>query len=154
MNKRGIIYYLYVVIILFSMEHAFECDIWSTAMILFELMEGDYPHSLDFHEQRKEVKEGKIKPLTRNRPLQLVTLYDSMRKIVRILYRYIYIVLLFMHIYICIIIFCFFFVVDVFICLFRNLLLDPGPWSYFLTPLFTTPLLCISFLFPNVSRFY
>jgi fatty acid desaturase len=45
-------------------------------------MEGDYPYSYDDIQLRQKVKEGNVKSLTKKRSPELITLYESMKKIV------------------------------------------------------------------------
>jgi hypothetical protein len=52
------------------------------AMILYELMESEYPRSSILDKLIFEVKEGKVKPLTRERPQPLIDLFNLMRNIV------------------------------------------------------------------------
>jgi serine/threonine protein kinase len=79
--------YIFINLLLFfynSIKHKFECDIWSIAMILFEMMESDYPYIIrtSKFDQQEDVKKGEVKKLKVKRSPDLVSLYQSLKKIV------------------------------------------------------------------------
>jgi serine/threonine protein kinase len=93
------IYYLFllflVIFFLFRKEYGFECDRWSLAMILFELMESTHPFEGKNDAQIAiNVLGGKIKQLKSKRPKELVVLYNSLRNVVFICMHKIYFFLL------------------------------------------------------------
>jgi serine/threonine protein kinase len=66
-----------------SVKHKFECDIWSIAMILFELMESERPYiHTDYNSLLEDVKKGQVKELKVKRSEDLISLYQSLKKIV------------------------------------------------------------------------
>jgi serine/threonine protein kinase len=68
---------------LFRKEYGFECDRWSLAMILFELMESTHPFDGKNDLQvGMKVQKGEVKSLCSKRPEQLVALYNSLQNMV------------------------------------------------------------------------
>jgi serine/threonine protein kinase len=64
-------------------EYGFECDMWSLAMILFELIESTHPFEGKNDAQIVvNVLGGKIKQLMFERPEELVAFYNSLRNMV------------------------------------------------------------------------
>jgi serine/threonine protein kinase len=69
----------------FRKEYKFECDVYSAAMILFEMMESTHPYEGNLAQIILKAKEGKVKPLKSKRSEELISLYNSMRDMVFIL---------------------------------------------------------------------
>jgi serine/threonine protein kinase len=64
-------------------EYGFKRDMWSLAMILFELMESTHPFEGENNAQVViNVHGGKIKPLKSKRPEELVALYNLLQNMV------------------------------------------------------------------------
>jgi serine/threonine protein kinase len=80
-----IIMFIYLLDNLFYVrkEYKFECDVYSTEMILIEMMESTHPYDGENIIQIiLKAKEGKVKPLKSKRSEELVALYNSMRDMV------------------------------------------------------------------------
>jgi serine/threonine protein kinase len=76
----------------FRKEYRFECDRWSLAMILFELMESTHPFDgKNVLQLVIKLQKGEVKPLISKRPKELVELYNSLRNMVLLTYIYTYI---------------------------------------------------------------
>jgi serine/threonine protein kinase len=123
--------YLFTLIIcsFLRKEYGFECDMWSLAMILFELMESTHPFEGENDAQVViNVHGGKIKQVMSKRPKELVALYNSLRNMV---FTYIHKIFVFL--------------------IGRILQTDLSHWTCWTTLLFTTQLLPISF--PSLYAF-
>jgi hypothetical protein len=85
-EKMGLfvlIIYLLDNLFCFRKEYGFECDMYSAAMVLFEMMESTHPY--DGGNQMQiflKAKNGEVKPLKSERPEELIALYNSMRDMV------------------------------------------------------------------------
>jgi serine/threonine protein kinase len=76
-------YFFFFFFLFFRKEYGFECDRWSLAMILFELMESTHPFDGRNDVQvGMKVQKGEVKPLRSKRPKELVVLYNSLRNMV------------------------------------------------------------------------
>jgi serine/threonine protein kinase len=125
-------YYLFILIIcsLLRKEYGFECDMWSLAMVLFELMESTHPFEGENDAQIAiNVRGGNIKPLKSERPNELVALYNSLRNMV----------------FVC---------MDKIFSFFIGRILQNAlsHWIYWIFLLFTIQLFLINFLYPHAYR--
>jgi serine/threonine protein kinase len=88
---------LLLFVFIFRIEYRFEYDIWSLAMILFELMELEYPYDGTDYQIIKRAMEGKVKPLKTERSPELVQLYNSMRNMVYVFLFIYYLLFIFVR---------------------------------------------------------
>jgi serine/threonine protein kinase len=68
-------------------EYRFQYDIWSVAIILFELLELKRPfEEKSLYQIMEDVSQKKLRPLTRKTPEVLVSIYNSIISAVRYLF--------------------------------------------------------------------
>jgi serine/threonine protein kinase len=79
-----VIMFIYLLDTLFYIrkEYKFECDVYSAAMILFEMMESTHPYEGNLAQIISKVSKGEVKPLKSKRSEELISLYNSMRDMV------------------------------------------------------------------------